>query len=52
MKFALASIGGNIVTLACVIIAAHLIVHDKDGWGWFLFVALCCAVTINSKDTK
>lgn len=28
-------------SLACVSIAGLLVLRNLDGWGWFLFVAIC-----------
>lgn len=29
-----------LATLACIGGAVYLMFHDKDGWGWLLFVAV------------
>ena len=34
-----------IPTLICVLAAVYLCVKEKDGWGWFLFVAFLMAVS-------
>jgi hypothetical protein len=39
----------NLVTLVCVGIAAWLVMHDKGGWGWFLFIGFICAHMLDSK---
>lgn len=54
MKFILAIISSNLVSLACVGVAGYLAVNDKNGWGWFLFIALVCSgtVSLNSKADK
>lgn len=30
----------NLSTLGCVAAATYLVVTGKEGWGWFLFVAV------------
>ena len=35
----------NLPSIACVICALILALKNKDGWGWFLFVALLLAAT-------
>ena len=42
MKIALMNITANLVSLSCVGCAGYLVLKDKDGWGWFLLVALIC----------
>ena len=51
MKSLLANLGVNLVALACVVAAGYLAAHDRDGWGWFLFIGFLCAgsVTFSSK---
>ncbi len=34
----------NIVALVCVGFAGYLAIRGSDGWGWFLFCGLLCAV--------
>lgn len=46
----LAVLGVNLVALVCVGAAVYLAVHDKIGWGWFLFVGLLCTGTVACKD--
>lgn len=46
MKYLLANLGVNLVALACLIIAGILAFKGRDGWGWFLFVGLVCASSI------
>jgi hypothetical protein len=36
----------NIPSILCVISAAYLLYCDKEGWGWFLFVAVLLAVAV------
>lgn len=43
MKFALALFCASFVPLVCIVAAAWLALNDKDGWGWFLLVAILCA---------
>lgn len=49
MKYLLANLGVNVVALACVIGAVVLMMHDKDGWGWLLFIAFCFAAHVTFK---
>lgn len=39
--FAVAIVGQAASTLAAVVSAAVLAYHGRDGWGWFVFLALC-----------
>lgn len=50
MKFLLLVFGSNLVALACIGIAGYLASQGKEGWGWFLIVALCVAVTFSKED--
>lgn len=52
MKNLLFTIGVNLVSLACVSAAAYLAIQEKDGWGWFLTVAVIAqsSVKFTSKD--
>jgi len=52
MKYLLANIVANLVAIACVAASAFLAVNNKDGWGWFLFVACCCATTVSFNKSK
>jgi len=52
MKYLLANLGGNLVSMACIAGAIYLAVHDKEGWGWFLFVGLVCAGSVNFGKSK
>ena len=53
MKYMLANLGINLVALARVGGAIFLASNHQDGWGWFLFVGLLCAGSINfRKDDK
>lgn len=52
MKYLLANLGVNLVALACVSAAFYLAIHDKSGWGWFLFVALCAACSVSFGSEK
>lgn len=40
---------GNAVPLACIAGAVILLLHDRDGWGWLMFVALCTHVSYSWK---
>lgn len=37
-------------TLACVASAAWLASNNKDGWGWFLFVAVLVTSSVKIDD--
>jgi len=30
----------TLIILACIGIAGYLVVQGKEGWGWFLFIAV------------
>lgn len=36
----------------CFGVAAYLAIHDKDGWGWFLFVGILCCGSVKWDDSK
>lgn len=40
MKYALASIGTNLVSILALAGAVYLMLKDKDGWGWLLIIAV------------
>jgi hypothetical protein len=40
MKVALALFCASFVPLVCIVAAAWLAFNGKDGWGWFLVVAV------------
>lgn len=51
-------IATNAVSIVCIAIAAVLAIQEKDGWGWFLFVAVLAGQSIkvteynkNKKDS-
>lgn len=52
MKLALATLAANLVSISCVITAGALALHEKDGWGWFLFIGLCCTGSVNLKTKE
>lgn len=52
MKFTLATIAANAVSLACVVIAGYLALNGKTGWGWFLIVGLLCTGSVKMSDGK
>lgn len=52
LKYILANLGVNLVALCCVGVAAYLAVNDKEGWGWFLFVAVIAAGSVTFKTTS
>lgn len=37
-KFAFIAL--NLIAFSCVVSATLLLLNDKDGWGWCLFIAL------------
>ena len=41
----------NLPSMICAAAAAYLCYFDKDGWGWFLFVAIFVSVW-ESKSSK
>lgn len=47
-----ANLGINLVALVCVGIAGYMAINGKDGWGWFLFLGLCCAGSVTIKSSK
>lgn len=36
----------------CSSVAGYLAMHDKEGWGWFLFVGLFLAGSVKIKTGK
>ena len=55
MKYLLGSLGTNLVALVCVGASTYLAINGKEGWGWFLFAAICCASSAsfgNSHDEE
>lgn len=40
----------NLGSLICVAAAAVLCFYGKDGWGWFLFVAVCLHSSWDTSD--
>lgn len=52
MKYLLANLGVNLVAIGCMAAAVYLAVHDKGGWGWFLFVGLLCAGSVSFKSSE
>lgn len=41
----------DVPSMMCVGVSAYLAVNDADGWGWFLFGALCMFVTVRTRKT-
>lgn len=39
----------NIPCMLCVGVSAFLVANEMDGWGWFLFGALCMFVTVRTR---
>lgn len=52
MRTAILNITGNLVALTCAISAFYLALHDKGGWGWFLFIALLTSAHYSSGSSK
>jgi hypothetical protein len=50
MKYLLASIGANLVSMACVVGAVYLVGQGKPEWGWFLAGAVLCCTTLSWRD--
>jgi len=51
MKYILI-IGLFLFALLCVSISGYLIINEKDGWGWFLFVGILSigGISYNEKN--
>lgn len=52
MTLLLQMIGANVISLACVGGAIALAVNGRDGWGWFLLVAVLAANTLKIRDAE
>jgi hypothetical protein len=52
MKYLLANLSANLVSLACVGAAIYLAAHSKEGWGWFLFVAVITEGCVTYRKTN
>jgi hypothetical protein len=52
MKYFFANLGVNLCALACIGFAGYLLIHDKEGWGWFLFVAALCSGSASISEHK
>jgi hypothetical protein len=44
-KIAMLLFLANLGSLFCVLISGFLAYDGKDGWGWFLFAAICLSVS-------
>ena len=42
----------NVPSMLCVGVSAFLAVSEIDGWGWFLFGALCMFVTVRTRKLE
>lgn len=40
---------GNLASIISIICATFLIYYDKSGWGWLIFLALCCSCSYDFK---
>lgn len=47
MMFWIAYLTSHAVSLTCVGAAWYLAANDRQGWGWFLVVALLCVAVVN-----
>ena len=47
MKYVLATLLANMLSIACAVIAGFLAWKGQDGWGWFLFVAAIAHTTFS-----
>jgi len=52
MKLAFLTVASNLVALACVLFAGKLCLEGKEGWGWFLFIALLTSCWYRTGDKK
>lgn len=52
MKLALLAVALNMLSLSFLAVAGYLAAHDKNGWGWFLFAAIICAVSLKVRETE
>lgn len=50
MRHAVFILFGNIVPLLALAGALKLATDGRDGWGWFLFVAVISTTSIHYKD--
>lgn len=50
MKLVLFTVAANLASLASITFAGFLAMHEKAGWGWFLFVGAVCAGSIKYRD--
>jgi len=50
MKMVGFAIMANIASVACALAAAFLAYQGKDGWGWFLFVAVILHGSVEWKE--
>ncbi len=52
MKLTTSIIAANLVAILCVGIAGYLLLNDKTGWGWFLFVGIISMGTVKISSDK
>lgn len=52
MRFAITLIAANVISIASVICAGVMALHDKSGWGWFLLVAVGASTSVKTGHTK
>jgi type IV secretory pathway VirB2 component (pilin) len=50
MNPALMMLLSNAVSIAAVITAGILAAEGKEGWGWFLFIAVLCFTTFETRQ--
>lgn len=42
----------NLASIFCALAALFLAYHGRDGWGWFLFIAVLCHAGVEFKGGK
>ncbi len=52
MKDFLSIISLNWISLIAVLYAFYLLSNDKEGWGWFLLIAILCITTPEISNTN
>ncbi len=52
MKILLASLSLAVVPSVALAAAFYLIMHDKDHWGWFIFIAVIACGSAYKEGSK
>lgn len=52
MTNAIIIIGNYLTVISCLGVAAYLAATNKEGWGWFVFVALAWSVSVRITQHK